>query len=76
MHALPLLLLVSLVLFHMLLQVTFQLFYVFNLNFLLFQLALRLLKLLMLVTESVDLSFKLVWLLLFNHADVASGYLL
>ena len=75
-HTLPLLLLVSLVLLHVLLEVTLQLFDVFNLNLLLLQLCFGLLQLLVFVSQAVNFSFEFVGLLLFDHADVTRSYLL
>ena len=75
-HTLSLLLLVSLVLLHVLLEVTLQLFDVFNLNLLLLQLCFGLLQLLVFVSQAVNFSFELVGLLLFDHADVTRCYLL
>jgi hypothetical protein len=74
-HALPLLLLVSLVFLHVFLEVTFQLFDVFNLKFLLLQLCFSLFKLLVFVSKTINLCFKFIWLLLFDHSDVSRGNL-
>ena len=69
------LLLITVVL-HVFDQVLLDLLDVLNLNLLLFEQVLGLFKLLVLVSESVDLSLKLVRLLLLNHLDITIGNLL
>ena len=58
---------------HRLLQVILHFAHVFNLQLLFLQDLFRLLELLILVAETVDLSLEFVGLLLFNHLDVATS---
>lgn len=75
-HVAPLLVLILLVLEHVRFQIGLHFAHLVNLSLLLGQHVLGVLQFVMLVAQLVDLSLQLVWLLLFDHLDVAIGDLL